>query len=72
MRNNINNVVNIAIMITVSLMVNYLNGTFFLLMAMSVIANYVVCMRASNGIRYVVHRTFRLGVVFFFFFLLLT
>lgn len=69
MRNNINNVVNIAIMITVSLMVNYLNGTFFLLMAMSVIANYVVCMRASNGIRYVVHRTFRLGVVFFFFFL---
>ena len=39
---------------------------FSLLMAMSFIANYVVCMRASSGIRYVVHRTFRLGVVSFF------
>lgn len=29
-----------------------------LLMAMSVIASYVICMRASSGIRYVVQRTF--------------
>lgn len=66
MHNNINDVVNIPIMITVSLMINYLNGTFPLLMAMSIIANCKVCMRAPNGIRYVVQRTFRLGVFVFF------
>lgn len=71
MRNNINNVVNIPIMITVLFFstINYLNGTFSLLMAMFVIANYIVCMRVPNGIRYVVQRTFRLGVfgIFSFF-----
>ena len=66
MRDDIN-VVNIAIMITVSLMINYLNGKFSLLIAMSFITNYVIYMRASS-IKYVVHRTFRFGVVSFFLF----
>ena len=66
MHNNIN-VVNVAIMITVSLMINYLNGKFSLLIAMSFITNYVIYMRASS-IKYVVHRTFRFGVVSFFLF----
>lgn len=42
MRNNINNVVNISMMITVSLMINYLEWYISLLMAMSVIASYVI------------------------------
>ena len=33
-----------------------------LLVAMFVIASYVVCMRVPNGIRYVVQRTYRLSV----------
>lgn len=61
MRNNINNVVNISMMITVSLMINYLEWYTSLLMAMSVITSYVICMRASSGIRYVV-QNFRLGI----------